>query len=229
MLGSMPMFAVGNPSRLPTRSPASTGPDMEYSRPSRRFASSISPVVMRRRTSELCSSRPSILNGGMTSTACPWPRSQSALPVRPRPNAKSKPITQRWMSIAAARRSMNSCGDSAASSRSKRSTIACSMPAFSISASFSCSVVIDCGQLAGSRTQRGCGSKVMSAGAAFSSAAARTACSITSRWPRCTPSKLPTVNATRPIGLVGSPKWTFSSAPSPARRSAVGDRCGRAR
>jgi len=32
---------------------------------------------------------------------------------------------------------------------------------------------------------------------------------ITSTWPRCTPSKLPTVRATAPMWLVGSPRWTF--------------------
>src|ERR1700682_3643540 len=32
---------------------------------------------------------------------------------------------------------------------------------------------------------------------------------MTSTCPRCTPSKLPIVSATGPIGLVGSPRWTF--------------------
>src|SRR2546427_805733 len=69
LLGSMPMLAVGKPSRRPTLSPASTGPAIEYSRPRSRFASSISPIVISRRTSELCSSRPSIVYGGTTSTS----------------------------------------------------------------------------------------------------------------------------------------------------------------
>src|ERR1700716_1647776 len=129
-------------------------------------------------------------------------------------------------------RSMNSCGESAASSRSKRSTMACSMPAASINASFSCSVVIDCGQLPGSRTQRGCGSKVMSAGCDSVAAAAGTTCRVTSTWPRGTPSKLPTVSATGPMWPVGSPRWTFrgiaSSAEHLLRHEGAAERVGMA-
>src|SRR6266851_267735 len=54
--------------------------------------------------------------------------------------------------------------------------------------------------------QRGCGSNVIRAGCACSPAAAATVLLITSAWPRWTPSKLPMVSATGPIGLDGSPR-----------------------
>src|SRR3981081_4360866 len=50
----------------------------------------------------------------------------------------------------------------------------------------------------------------MSAGCALASTAEAITWRITSTCPRWTPSKLPIVSATAPIGLVGSPRWTFS-------------------
>ncbi|OLB89017.1 MAG: hypothetical protein AUI15_26910 [Actinobacteria bacterium 13_2_20CM_2_66_6] len=100
-------------------------------------------MLMRRLMSELCRAFPSNVKGGTTSTSWPCSRSHAALPLRWLPKAKSKPMTQCLMSIREPSISMNSCGPRLASARSNLSTMACSTPAASSSASFSCSVVID--------------------------------------------------------------------------------------
>src|SRR5215831_16713015 len=101
---------------------------------------------------------------------------------------------------------MKSSALSPASSRVKATTTRCCVPVPAISAWRSSSVVICGGQLTGSTTQRGWGSKVMQADVRACRPAAATSRSRTHRWPRWTPSKLPIASAVGPRRFSGSSK-----------------------
>src|SRR3989454_2199578 len=73
-----------------------------------------------------------------------------------------------------------------------------STPAAAISSSLSRSCVRRAGAAAGAKNSRGCGSKVRTQDVMLNSRAFAATRSISARWPRCTPSKLPMVSAHRP-------------------------------
>src|SRR5579884_1178538 len=113
---------------------------------------------------------------------------------------------------------MKSSALSAARARSKGSTIPCSRPRRRTNETRSSRVVIWAGQLAGSSTQRGWGSKVIQAAVAPWARATSTTFRSTAWCPRCTPSKLPMARTTRARRSSGRPKWTLIPAPSSTPR-----------
>ena len=84
-------------------------------------------------------------------------------PCRLWPSAKSWPTTSARRSKASRSMSQNCSAPQVLTSRVNGSTTRRSRPTPRAATAFSPSVVSDCGQCAGSSTQRGCGSKVSSA------------------------------------------------------------------
>src|SRR4051812_27906915 len=95
-------------------------------------------------------------------------------------------------------RATNCCAVKAANAASNVRTSAPSRPVAASRRSFDFSSVRRNTGSDGRSTLRGCGSKVMAIAGASSAAARASAMSITARWPRCTPSKLP-IAATAPL------------------------------
>ena len=148
--------------------------------------------------------RPSKRTAGDSITAkprrAPTERRVPSPPERPRPKRKFPPwTTARTPSRPRSRRSTKSSAGVFAISAPKRRTTSSSTPAAASRASRSAGVEMAFGARSGRRTRAGWGSKVTAAKAAPRRAASRRATASVSRWPRCTPSKLP-MAATEPFG-----------------------------
>ena len=122
----MRMFAVGNPSRRPSFSPATTRPRIEYARPNKSRAARKSPAASAART-PLELTRTSSTHTDGTSSSANRPASAAAcssatLPAPPRPKRKSWPTTTADAAKRSASRFTNCSPLSCRSFSSKRST-----------------------------------------------------------------------------------------------------------
>src|SRR6184192_766497 len=163
---------------------------------------------------------PSSRTASTTSTANPSSRASrrtsSTSPVRPRPNpwsypSTSSPIPYRARSTCRT----NSSGARRASSPVNGSSSIRSSPSSASSARFSSGSVSSRGAAGGFTTSSGCRSKVTIRLASPRVRARRTISASTARWPRCTPSNVPTV-ATVPV--IRPPPRRAASAAHPRAR-----------
>src|SRR4051794_29542893 len=145
-------------------------------------------------------------SGTTRASKASWRRSRSASPMALCPKRKFSPTETR----SAPRRSTstlstNSCAPWAAKERLKGMTTSSRTPRPATRSALTSSEVSSLGAASGATTARGCGSKVSTVSAP----------SITSRWPRWTPSNSPTATW-RGRGSASGSQVTFMSSPSAA-------------
>src|SRR5467141_1814738 len=188
------ILAVGNPRARPSFAPCATRPLRVYGCPSRRSARRRSPAPSAPRTAELETRSPSNSTSGIAASS-----SVAKSPARRAPKRKSRPTSSQR--VPSPRSSTSSTKRSAASDAkraSKRTMCTRLMPVVAKSSSLSRRRVRRAGAASREKNSRGCGSKVRTQEASFNSRAFAATRSMSARWPRCTPSKLPMVSAHRP-------------------------------
>ena len=186
-------------------------PSTSAGRPSRRAARSTSPA--RKRSLIRLDETPSTSGTGRASK--PRRSSRARSPARARPKRKFAPATTTSVPIGRRTASANSSGPSCASSRSNSTTSTSAIPAWSTSSRRRARLESSCTSYP--NAIRGCGSKVTSVGVSPAASAA----SSTRRWPRCTPSKVPTATARGSDSRAPASRTTFMQArrsgPAPPR------------
>src|SRR5262245_42361267 len=192
------MLAVGKPSSRPSLAPCATRPLRVYGWPSSRSARPKSPAASAARIAELDTRSPPTCTSGIASSSKPRFCSAEKSPARRAPKRKSRPTSsQRTPSAFFRTSSMKAPTSSAANRASKRAICVRSTPAAASSSSLSRRRVRRAGARSGAKNSRGCGSKVRTQEDTESSRALAVTRSMSARWPRCTPSKLPMVSAQR--------------------------------
>src|SRR5207302_977588 len=127
-------------------------------------------------------------------------------PPQRAPKRKSRPTSsQRVPSPRSSTSSTKRSAGSDAKRASKRTMCTRLMPVVASSSSLSRRRVRRAGAASREKNSRGCGSKVRTQEASFNSRAFAATRSMSARWPRCTPSKLPMVSAHRPRVACNAP------------------------